>query len=94
MKVFISLFTQTLLSVFVIIAAPVIGVILLLWWIVAGIIGVVIPKLNLFPLGRMYRKATKWMKAHTGEDLSAYRIVFSLFLMFFEGFRKIRKLIR
>ena len=94
MKVFISLFTQTLLSVFVIIATPVIGVILLLWWIVAGIIGVVIPKLNLFPLGRMYRKATKWMKAHTGEDLSAYRIVFSLFLMFFEGFRKIRKLIR
>ena len=94
MKVFISLFAQTLLSVFVIIATPVIGVILLLWWIVAGIIGVVIPKLNLFPLGRMYRKATKWMKAHTGEDLSAYRIVFSLFLMFFEGFRKIRKLIR
>ena len=94
MKVFISLFTQTLLSVLVIIAAPVIGVILLLWWIVAGIIGVVIPKWNLFPLGRMYRKATKWMKAHTGEDLSAYRIVFSLFLMFFEGFRKIRKLIR
>ena len=94
MKDFISLFTQTLLSVFVIIAAPVIGVILLLWWIVAGIIGVVIPKLNLFPLGRMYRKATKWMKAHTGEDLSAYRIVFSLFLMFFEGFRKIRKLMR
>ena len=94
MKDFISLFAQTLLSVFVIIAAPVIGVILLVWWIVAGIVGVVFPKVNLFPLGRMFRKASKWMEAHTGEDLSAYRIVFSLFLMFFQGFRKIRKLIR
>ena len=94
MKVFISLFTQTLLSVFVIIAAPFVGLLLLVWWIFAGIVGIVFPKVNLFPVGRMYRKASKWMKAHTGEDLSAYRIVFSLFLMFFEGFWKIRKLIR
>ncbi len=48
MKDFISLFAQTLLSVFVIIAAPVIGVILLVWWIVAGIVGGVFPKVNLF----------------------------------------------
>jgi hypothetical protein len=91
MKEFFSLFFSTLFSILLIIAAPFIGIVLLAWWIVAGFLMAFFPKANLFPIGRMYRTASRWMRIHTGEDLSSYGVFFSIFLMFYEGYRYFQK---
>ena len=89
MKEFFSLFFQTLFSLLVIIAAPFIGIVLLIWWIVAGILGVFFSKVQIFPIGKMYRSASRWMMKNTGEELSSYKVIFSIFLMFYKGYRRI-----
>ncbi len=83
MKEFFSLFFSTLFSILLIIAAPFIGIVLLAWWIVAGFLMAFFPKANLFPIGRMYRTASRWMRIHTGEDLSSYGVFFSIFFYCF-----------
>lgn len=89
MKESFSLFFKTILSLILIIAAPFIGIVLLLWWILAGIVGLFFSKANLFPIWRMYRSASRWMRDHTGEELSSYKVFFSIFLMFYKGFHRL-----
>jgi hypothetical protein len=85
---------KSLIELLVILLGPFIGIFLLIWWIIASLFGWIFPKHTLFPLMRMYRKSSVWMKQQTGEEFSSYLIFFSTFLMFYKGAHLLIRLLK
>ena len=85
---------KSLIELLVILLGPFIGIFLLIWWIIASLFGWIFPKRKLFPLMRMYRKSSVWMKKQTEEEFSSYLIFFSTFLMFYKGAHLLIRLLK
>lgn len=65
----------------IIILAPYVGLLFLLWWIVAWILGLIFPGREFFPIKRIWAGMCGWIKRYTGLNLESVLFITALFLL-------------
>ena len=64
----------------IIILAPYVGLLFLIWWIVAWILGLIFPGREFFPIKRIWAWMCGWVKRYTGLELESVLLLTALFL--------------
>lgn len=77
----LEIFSKVCLILVVILLAPFFGLLLLCWWIVAWILGLIFPGREFFPFKRMWSSFSAWFKRQTGEELSDVLTVAAIVLL-------------
>ena len=77
----LELFGDVCLILLVLFVGPYIGFLLLCWWVMAWILGLIFPGKELFPIKKMWAIVSDWFKRHTGHDLSGILLVSTLVLL-------------
>ena len=65
----------------IIILAPYVGLLFLLWWIVAWILGLIFPGREFFPIKSIWAGMCGWIKRYTGLNLESVLLITALFLL-------------
>ncbi len=73
-------FWQVFACVLIITLAPYVGILFLIWWPIAWILGLVFPGREFFPIKRIWAGMCGWVKRHTGLELESVLLFTALFL--------------
>lgn len=77
----LEIFGDVCLILLVLLVGPYIGLLLLCWWVVAWILGLIFPGKEFFPIKKIWASVSEWFKRHTGHDLSSVLLVSALVLL-------------
>ena len=77
----LEIFGDVCLILLVLLVGPYFGLLLLCWWIVAWILGLIFPGKEFFPIKKVWTRVSDWFKRHTGHDLSGVLLVSALVLL-------------
>lgn len=61
--------------------APYVGILLICWWVIAWILGLLFPGREFFPIKRVWTGLCAWVERHTGMELESVLIISALFLI-------------
>lgn len=76
-----KLFTQLILCLFLFALAPYAIILMLIWWPIALILGLVFPGHDFFPIKRIWTGFKEWMHNHLDMDVESILLFTVLFLV-------------
>ena len=76
----LHLFWQMFACILIVALAPYVGILFLIWWPIAWILGLVFPGREFFPVKRILAGMSGWVKRSTGLDLESVLLLTALFL--------------
>ena len=77
---FLRFFWQVYACILIIMLAPYVGTLFLIWWPIAWILGLVFPGREFFPIKRIWAGMCGWVKRSTGLELESVLLLAVLFL--------------
>jgi hypothetical protein len=73
-------FWQVFACVLIITLAPYVGILFLIWWPIAWILGLVFPGREFFPIKRIWAGTCGWIKRNIGIELDSFLLITALSL--------------
>ena len=77
----LHLLGQMFACILIIALAPYVGILFLIWWPIAWILGLVFPGREFFPVKRIWIGMCSWVKRNTGLNLESVLLLIALFLI-------------
>lgn len=76
-----KLIAQLILCLFLFALAPYAIILMLIWWPIALILGLIFPGHDFFPFKRIWSGSKDWMQTHLGLDIESILLLTLLFLV-------------
>lgn len=77
----LEIFGDVIFFLLVLSLAPYVAFLLLCWWFVAWILGLIFPGKEFFPAQKMWARLSAWFKRRTGKDLPEVLFFSAVFII-------------
>ena len=81
----LDIFGDVCLLLLVFLVGPYIGLLLLCWWVVAWILGLIFHGKEFFPIKKMWARISGWFKRHTGKDIGSVVFLSAVIILLSTG---------